>query len=130
MKNQLDVAKIQTVLAARPGAIREALKSTLALFPRLEISGVANGGLSALSLVRQQKPALIIVDPGLLEDEIAVLVQKIKQEQPQIRCLLLAETTRQQNLFLALDADAVILRSDTTERLVLVLDKIGLWSSD
>jgi len=130
MNNQLDVAKIQTVLAARPGAIREALKSTLALFPRLEISGVANGGLSALSLVRQQKPALIIVDPGLLEDEIAVLVQKIKQEQPQIRCLLLAETTRQQNLFLALDADAVILRSDTTERLVLVLDKIGLWSSD
>ena len=130
MKNQLDVAKIQTVLAARPGAIREALKSTLALFPRLEISGMANGGLSALALVRQQKPALIIVDPGLLEDEIAVLVQKIKQEQPQIRCLLLAETTRQQNLFLALDADAVILRSDTTERLVLVLDKLGLWSSD
>lgn len=126
MSNPVDLAKIQTVIAARPGAIREALKSILALFPRLEISGVADGGLSALNLVRQQKPALIVIDSGLLEDEIAALLQKIKQEQPQLRCLLLAETTRQRRVFLALNADAVILRSDTTERLALALGRIGL----
>ena len=127
MQKQASTAKVQTVIAARPGAIREALQSILALFSQLEIADVANGGLSALKLVRQLKPALVVIDPGLLEDEIAVLLEQIKQEQPQIRCLVLADTTRQQAAFLALGADTVVLRSEPTERLAEALDDLGLW---
>ncbi|MCB0167953.1 MAG: response regulator transcription factor [Anaerolineae bacterium] len=127
MNSQANVAKIQTVVAARPGAIRQALRSVLALCSQLEISGVANGGLSALSLVRQLKPALIVIDSGLLEDEIAVLLEQIKQEQPQIRCLVFADTTRQQAAFLTLGCDAVILRSEPTDRMVAALNNMGLW---
>jgi len=126
MSNQIDLAKIQTVIAARPGAIRQAMKSTLALFPRLEISGVADGGLSALSLIRRQKPALIVIDSGLLEGEITMLLQKIKQEQLPIYCLAFADTIRQREAFLTLGADGVILHSEPTERLVEMLEKITL----
>ena len=126
MSNQVDLAKIQTVIATRPGAIREAMKSTLALFPRLEISGVADGGLSALNLVRQQKPALIVIDSGLLEGEITVLLQKIKQEKLQPCCLVFVDTTRQREMFLALGADAVILHNEPVECLAQVLNNMKL----
>jgi DNA-binding NarL/FixJ family response regulator len=127
MSSQANSVKLQTVIAARPGAIREALQSILALSSRLEISGVANGGLSALRLVRQLKPALVVIDSGLLDDEIAMLLEQIKEEQPQTRCLVVAENTRQREAFLALGTDAVVLRSEPTERLVEALEKITLW---
>ena len=121
--SQTDRPKIQTVLAARPGVIREALRATLAVFPQFETCGVAGGGLSALDLVRQYKPALIILDSGLLEDEITKLLRQIKQEQPQIQCLVVASTHRTAETLLAGGADTVVLRSEPG-RLVEVLSKM------
>ena len=126
MDNQGCSSNFPTIIAARPGVLREALRAMLASFPCLEISGVAGGGLLALSLVRQHKPALLIIDSGLLEDEIAMLLQKVKQEQPQIRCLVLVDTTRQQEAVLAMGADATLLHSEPAGRLLVVLDQIGL----
>ena len=124
MSNEVNLDKIQTVIAARPGAIRDAMKSTLALFPQLEISGMADGGLSALNLVRQQKPALIVIDSGLLEAEIAVLLQKIEQEKLQLGCLVFVDTTRQRETFLAMGVDAVIFHNEPVECLVPVLNNM------
>lgn len=126
MSNPVNLAKIQTVIAARPGAIREAMKSTLALFPQLEISGMADGGLSALNMVRQQKPALIVIDSGLLEGEITMLLQKIIQDHLQIWCLVFADTTRQKEMFIGLGADAVILHNEPVDHLAQVLNNIKI----
>ena len=127
MDNHPSPEKVATIIVARPGVIRQALRPALALVPQIEIRGEAGGGLSALSLVRQNPPALLIIDSGLPEDEILALQSHIKLEQPQIRCLVVAETSRQQAAVLAEGADAVILRSEPTERLGEVLDNIGLW---
>ncbi len=127
MNSQVDSAKIQTIIAARPGVSREVLQAILGLLPRIEVTGTVGGGLSALNLVCTTSPALLIIDSGLPEDEMVALLSKITQEQPQIRCLVLAETTRQQAVFLALGADAVVLRSDPTDRLVEEINNLGLW---
>jgi len=118
MKNSSNPVKTQAVIAARPGVIREALRATLAQFSRLEVLGVADGGLSTLNLVRKYKPALLVIDSGLLQDEILMLLVKAKQEQPEIRCIVVAVTKRQQQNLLAHGADHVILRNEPTERLV------------
>ncbi len=99
----------------------------LALLPQIEIMEAVGGGLSALNLARQNRPALLIIDSSLPEDEILALLRQIKQEQPLVRCLVVAETSRQQAAVLAQGADAVILRSETTERLVEALNNLGLW---
>ena len=124
MSSQPDPAKIQTVIAARPGVVREALRATLALSARFEVRAMASGGLSTLSLVLKYKPALLIIDSGLLEDEIAMLLGQLKQKQPQLHCLVVTETRRQQQTLLALGADTVVLRSEPTERLVEALDNL------
>jgi len=127
MNNQADSAKIQTIIAARPGFSREVLQAILDVLPQIEVVGTVGGGLSALDLARKTSPALLIIDSGLPKDEMVALLSHIKQERPQIRCLLLAETTQQQVAFLALGADAVVLRSEPTERLVEEINNLGLW---
>jgi DNA-binding NarL/FixJ family response regulator len=127
MNNQADSAKIQAVIAARPGIGREVLRAIVGLLPQIEVAGIVGGGLSVLNLVQKNPPSLLIIDSGLPEDEMVALLTHIKQDQPQIRCLVLAETTRQQATFMALGADAAVLRSEPTERLTEALDNMGLW---
>lgn len=127
MNSQADSAKIQTIIVARPGVSREVLQAILGSLPQIEVTGTVGGGLSALNLAGTTSPALLIIDSGLPEDEMVALLSHIKQDQPQIRCLVLAETTRQRERLLALGADAVILRNEPTEHLVEALDNIGLW---
>ena len=118
--------KITTIIAARPGSIRRSLRTTLESIPWLDIRGIANGGLSAMSLVRQYKPSLLIIDSGLLQEEVEMLLQKTKQEQQKIMCLVVAETSRQQQILTDSGADRVILRSEPTERLIKSLEELSI----
>jgi len=124
VNSQTTLAKIRTVIAARPGVIREALRAMLAQFPLLEVSGIASGSLSTLELVRKFRPALLVIDSGLLQDEILILLEQSKQMYPQIQCLVVTQTLRQKQILLASGADTVILRNEPTERLVEALRKL------
>ncbi len=123
----MDQPTYPTIIASRPGVMRRALRAMLDLSPHIEVIGVAGGGLSALDLARQRRPALIVIDSGLPEDEMLALLRQVKGEQPHIRCLVLAETTRQQQLMLAAGADAVLMRGEPAERIAEVLEEMGLW---
>ena len=127
MDNHPSPNKVSTIIVSRPGVIRQALRAALALLPQIYIAGAAGGGLSAMHLVCQNQPALLIIDSSLPEDEVLALLRQVKQEQPRIRCLVVAETNRQQAAVQALGADAAILRSEPTEHLVKALDNMGLW---
>jgi DNA-binding NarL/FixJ family response regulator len=125
MKSQANPTKIRTVIAARPGSICDSLRATLTSLPQFEICGIANGGLSTLKLVRNCIPTLLVIEAGLLQDEIVMLLGKLKQEQPEIRYLVVTKTNRQKQILENLGADIVILRSDPTDRLVESLENLG-----
>jgi len=127
MDDQSLSKKISTIVVSRPGVMRQALGAALALLPQIEITGDAGGGLSALNLICKNRPALLIIDWGLPEDEMTALLRQSKQEQLQLRCLVLAETSWQQETALAMGADVVVLRSEPTERLVQALKNLELW---
>ena len=67
-----------------------------------------------------------VIDSGLLEAEIAVLLQKIEQEKLQLGCLVFVDTTRQRETFLAMGVDAVILHNEPVECLAQVLNNMKL----
>ena len=123
----MDQPTYPTIIASRPGVMRQALRATLNLSPHIEVVGVAGGGLSALDLARQHRPALIVIDSSLPEDEMLALLRQVKQGQPHIRCLMLAETIRQQQVMLTAGADAALLRGEPAECIVEVLEEMGLW---
>jgi len=124
MNNQAKPTKIRTVIAARPGVICESLRAALASLPQFEVCGVANGGLSTMRLARNCKPALLVIDASLLQDEIVMLLGNLKAQQPEIRYLVVTKTHRQKQILEDLGADTVILRSDPTDRLVESLSKL------
>jgi len=106
--------------------MQESLRAALTNLSWIEVTGSAGDGLSALGLVRDQQPDLLVVDSNLLEDETLTLLRQVKQQWPVIRCLVLAQTTRQRAWALAVGADCVLSRNDPSQRLSEALGQIRL----
>ena len=113
-----------TLVVSRPGAAREALRSVLACFPQLEVVGAVGGGLSAINKIREQQPNLLVIDGNLSEDEVLALLGQVREEQPQVRCVVLVDTPRQRGRLLAAGAHAIIQRGDPPEQLQAAIERV------
>lgn len=82
----------------------------LEAMPGIEVVGIAGGGLSAVELVQERHPNIVIIDGNLSEDEILALLKDAKRLHPAIRLIVLTHTTRQQRRVLDGGADAVLSR--------------------
>jgi DNA-binding NarL/FixJ family response regulator len=92
--------------------MQDSLRALLTGSGRVLVTGSAGDGLSALSMVRDEQPALLVVDSNLLEDETLSLLKEVKRAWPEVRCLVLVQTTGRKNRALAAGADAVVSRND------------------
>lgn len=107
MSQPLQKTKIQAVIVSRPGIMQESLRAGLASAPQLEIIKSVGDGLSALDVIREHQPNLLVIDSNLLEDEILALLRHVKQEWPAVCCLVLTDSTRQDRWASTSGADAV-----------------------
>ena len=71
-------------------------------------TGSADSGLLALKLLRELRPCLVVIEGGLPEAEALELLRQIKQEWPEIGCLVLAESATIRQQALASGADQVL----------------------
>ena len=94
------------------------------------VTGSAGDGLSALSMVREVQPALLVVDSNLLEDEALALLKEVKAAWPEVRCLVLVQTTGRKKRALAAGADAVVSRNDPVDALNQALHQLVSPVSD
>ena len=107
MSQQLQKTKIQTIIVSRPGVMQESLRTGLASASQLEIIKSVGDGLSALDVIRECPPNLVVIDSNLLEDEILALLRHVKQSWPDVCCLVLSESIRQHRWAMDSEADAV-----------------------
>jgi DNA-binding NarL/FixJ family response regulator len=96
------------LLIGKPGHLRDALQSVVGVLPGSKSLKTADTGLSALKTLRETQPSLALIGNGLPDAEVLELVRRIKQEQPQTRCLVMTEQSGQRHLALAAGADCVI----------------------
>jgi DNA-binding NarL/FixJ family response regulator len=104
--------KIPAVVVSRPGIMQGSLRAMLACSGQVVVTGSAGDGLSALSMVRDKGPALLVLDSNLLEDEVLSLLTEVKRAWPEVRCLVMVQTMGRKNRALAAGADAVVARDD------------------
>lgn len=116
--------KIQTMIVSRPGLMQESLRAGLTSTLRINIVKSIGDGLSALNVIHQEVPELLVLDSNLLEDEIVALLKYVKQDYPTICCLVVTESLRQEQRVLARGADAVWSRHRSTEELKELLAQI------
>lgn len=113
-----------TVVVARPGRLREALSALLTTISQLEIIGQADDSFSALKLVAERDPSLILLDSSLKDYEVKEIVSQIRAKRPQTRCLVLADTPQQQQVAKKAGADEILLKERPAANLMANIEKL------
>lgn len=115
-KKELDKQVFPTVIVSRPGVMRQSLRATLGAYPFVWVMASAGDGLTAMNLVRQHQPRLLVIDSNLLDEEIEALLTAVKAIAPNIYCLVCSHSWQRKSLLLTAGADAVILRSSSGQQ--------------
>jgi DNA-binding NarL/FixJ family response regulator len=119
---------VVTLVAARPGRVRDGLQALLAAIPQIEIIGHADDGASALECVAEHKPALVLLDTNLPDGQVWTVLKQIKMRCPQARCLIISDTSQQRQAAKAAGADGVLLKGFLAAELVAVIKELCLLS--
>jgi chemotaxis response regulator CheB len=101
---------LRAIVVSMPGTMQESLQANLDAMPGVEVIALAGGCLSAVRLVQEKQPDIVVVDSNLSEDEVLAFLNDVKRLQPEIRVVVLTHTTRQQRRILGGGADAVLSR--------------------
>lgn len=109
---------------AKPGRLRDALYALLKATSQQELIGQADDGPAALKMVVEHDPTLVLLDPHWPDDEVKATLGQIKAQQPQTRCLVLANTVEQQHVAKSAGADAVVLKGFPTTNLLGAINKL------
>ena len=116
---------IPTALVSRPGIMQQSLRSALAACQGIAVVASCGDGLNALHQVTELRPALLVIDSNLLDEEVEALVAAVKAGQPTLGCLVIVRSTHQQAQMLASGADAVVLRDVSPQQLQAELARLA-----
>lgn len=109
MTGSLD-SRIRVLVVSLPGIMQNLLRETFTSRSDVDVVGVASGGLSAVGMIRQEQPDLVVIDSNLPQAEMRELILWLKKGSQRICSLALVETTQQLNNAATAGAD-IILRS-------------------
>ena len=108
---------VPVALVSRPGIMQQSLRSSLASCQGIAVVASCGNGLTALHQVTKLRPALLVIDSNLLDEEVEALIAAVKAEQPAIRCVVFVRSSQHRARMLASGADAVALRSVSPQQL-------------
>lgn len=81
---------IRVALVDDHSLVREGIRALLTVVDFLDIVGEADSGASAVDMVRQTQPDLLLVDIGLKDMNGLELTRLLRQEHPSIKILILS----------------------------------------
>ena len=114
-----------TVIVSTSAIMETALRSMFDSLSSVKIIGSAAGCLSALQLVRDKSPDLLVMDSNLPGQEMKVLLQQIKHEGLGTRSLVVTATRDQERSAFAAGADYVFPRDGSNEQLNSIVASLG-----
>src|SRR5713101_8474270 len=97
---------ISIVVADDQRLFRESIAGMLSAEPFLSVVGVASNGLEAIELVRQLRPAVVLMDVKMPHMDGIQATRQIKEEFPETRVILLTTFTTDGYVFEGLAAHA------------------------
>ena len=102
------------------------LKMLLEKSDSVQVVGEASNGLEAVSLASAKQPEVILMDIGLPEMDGIEATQKIKQQHPGIRIIMLTSKDNEQDVFasLAAGADAYCMKGISIESLSAAIEAV------
>src|SRR5688572_18744923 len=111
--------KESLLIVAAPGRLRDSLEALLKTLSWLHIVEPVDNKLSALEIMSQYQPKLI-----LLDDETWSLLKSIKTLYPQVHCLALVNGLQQQQAAKSAGADITLLKGFVASELFAAIEKL------
>ncbi|MCP4542699.1 MAG: response regulator transcription factor [Chloroflexi bacterium] len=108
---------ILTLIVARPGPVRDGLRALLTAIPQVTNLQEIDDASSALRIVKEHCPALVLISVDLPSGEFWSLLAQIKAQHPQTRSILLVNDVQQQELAQTAGADGVLLQGAPASKL-------------
>ena len=116
---------MSTVIVSASAIMEASIRSIFGSLSSVQIIGSAAGCLSALQLVRDNTPDLLVVDASLPAQEMKILLQQIKQERSGTRSLVVTTTRDQERRARAAGADIVFPRYGSSDQLHSMVAELG-----
>jgi DNA-binding NarL/FixJ family response regulator len=98
--------KVRLVIAEDETMTREMLARLLALEDDIEVVGTAADGQKALTVVRNQKPDVLLTDIGMPQVNGIELTEVLRREMPQVGVVILTIYNDDERVFAAIKAGA------------------------
>ena len=106
------------LIVARPGDLRDGLHSLLTVTDGITSVFQADSARSAMRLVADESPELVILDFDLPRENMVTLLARIKARSPRSRCLVLAEHAEQREVAQGAGADLVLIKGSLASELL------------
>jgi DNA-binding NarL/FixJ family response regulator len=112
------------VIAAAPDRRRNSLLTLLRAVPQIRIIGQADDAPSALGLVADHYPDLLVLDAGLPDDGVWMVLGQVKAEWHQTCCLVLVDTIQQRRMAETANADAILVNGFSIDKFFTAIGRL------
>ena len=112
------------LIVAKPGPLRDGLRALMIAMPQIGAVDEVNDFSSALKMVFEHRPTLVLLDVGLISGDTWMTIRRAKARWPKARCILLADDVQQHQEAEAAGADAVLLKGFPAARLVATMVRL------
>ena len=102
------VSHMLALLVVKPGPLREALRTLMTSIPGVKVTGEVGDVSSALKVIGERQPDLVLVDADLPGEEAWRTLKQMKEQWPQVRFVVLTDHGCQQQKAKTAHADAVL----------------------
>lgn len=117
--------KSHVMIVSLPGTWQKLLQNNMESYPYVRADSIASGGLSALNMIKDQPPDMIVIDSSIPPDDVNVLVQNVKEENPDIKIIVLTDTGRERRKVLRSGADYAISSCNYEEAIDGILKELN-----
>jgi DNA-binding NarL/FixJ family response regulator len=112
------------LIVAKPTRIRDGLRTLLRANPLIDDVVQADNAAVALQIVKDRPPAFILLDTSLVDDQVELIINQAKIKSAKIRCIVLADNARRQQLAWSNGADEVLLVGFSAANLFTAIEKL------
>ena len=112
------------LIVAKPTRIRDGLRTLLRANPLIDDVVQADNAAAALQIVKDRPPAFILLDTSLVDDQVELIINQAKIKSAKIRCIVLADNARRQQLAWSNGADEVLLAGFSAANLFTAIEKL------
>lgn len=119
------MSRIRTIIVTMPGTWQKVLQNVLVSNASVEVVDVVHGGISAVLSAKEHHPDLLLIDASIPLEETAALIDSLKQEHPETRYIVLADTHLQRREAARAGADYTLSSFNYAARIKEILNELG-----